>query len=173
MSAASEDNASDHRAVQLLKLLLGLALLGALFFGGWRIYRRLPTPDAVAPVVDEQHVALTIVVRAVPPVQETRVELYALDFPAIQREFVTDARPGKNFEEFLNDKLRKLVPVRVRFDANGRGVAQLGAGNWWLRGTSTASTGEVHEWRLPVTMSRRAMTIELSADNAYERTKKF
>jgi len=42
-----------------------------------------------------------------------------------------------------------------------------------LRATSASANDEVLEWRMPLVISQRAQTVELSADNAYEKTKKF
>jgi hypothetical protein len=116
---------------------------------------------------------LTIVLRDGATAGETTVELYPIDFAALQREFVVNGRPGKTIEDFLAQRLKNLVPVRASMDRNGRAVARLSEGNWWMRATSASSSGESIEWRIPVQISQRAHTIELSIDNAYERTKKF
>jgi len=161
-----------HPAIQILKLLLAIALLGALFFAGWRIYRRLPN-ESMTSRIDGSPSQVTIVLNNPAIADSTRLEIYPMDFAATQREFVINGRPGKSFEEFLAARLKTLSPTRARFDQNGHAFAQLGAGQWWLRATTTGASGELTEWRLPLTISQRAMTIELSADNAYERTKKF
>ena len=75
--------------------------------------------------------------------------------------------------DFLEQRLKNLVPVQPQMDRTGRAVAKLSEGNWWMRATSASSTGESIEWRLPVLISQRTHTIELSIDNAYERSKKF
>ena len=161
-----------HPAIRILKLLLAVALLGALFFAGWRIYRRLPHESMIAQVEGPES-QVTIVLDNPATADSTKLELYPMDFAATQREFVINGRPGKSFEEFLAARLKTLSPTRGRFDQNGRAFAQLGAGQWWLRASTTGASGELTEWRLPLTISQRAITIELSADNAYERTKKF
>jgi hypothetical protein len=161
-----------HPAMRILKLLLAIALVGALFFAGWRIYQRLPI-ESMTSRVEGPPSQVTIVLTNPAIADSTRLELYPMDFPATQREFVINGRPGKSFEEFLAARLKALSPTRARFDQNGRAVAQLGAGQWWLRATTSGASGELTEWRLPLTISQRPMTIELSVDNAYERTKKF
>lgn len=173
MSDASEGKVAEHPAVRVLQIVLAVALLAALFFAGWRIYRHLPASPQAATQVNESgpQTELTILMHGA--ADDTTVELYPIDFAAMQNEFRTSGRPGKTFEEFFNERLKKFVPVRVRFNNSGRAVAQLGAGNWWLRARSSGPNEEVNEWRLPVVISQRAVTIELSADNAYERTKKF
>ena len=161
-----------HPAIRILKLMLAIALLGGLFFAGWRIYRRLPNESMTARIEGPQS-QVTIVLNNPAIADSTRLEFYPMDFAATQREFLINGRPGGSFEEFLAARLKTLSPTRGRFDQNGRAFAQLGAGQWWLRATTTGAIGELTEWRLPLTISQRAITIELSPDNAYERTKKF
>ncbi len=161
--------------IKIVEVLLALALLGALFFAGWRIYRSLP-PDGAARIAFDEATAnseLTIVLRDGPTAGPTRVELYPIDFAAIQREFGTSSRPGKSLEDFLAQRLKNLVPIQTQTDRNGRAVAKLSEGNWWMRAISASSSGESIEWRMPVLISQRSNTIELSVDNAYERSKKF
>lgn len=161
-----------HPAIRIIQIILAFALLGALVFAGWRIYRRLPNESTVSRI-DGPPSQVTIVLQNPAIADSTRLELYPMDFVATQREFIMNGRPGRSFEEFLAARLKTLSPTRARFDQSGRAFTQLGAGQWWLRATTTGANGELTEWRLPLTISPRAMTIELSADNAYERTKKF
>ena len=161
-----------HPAIRILKLLLAIALLGALLFAGGRIYRRLPN-ESMASRIEGPQSQVTIVLNNPTIADSTRLELYPMDFAATQREFLINGRPGGSFEEFLAARLKTLSPTRARFDQSGRASVQLGAGQWWLKATTTGASGELTEWRLPLTISQRAITIELSADNAYERTKKF
>ena len=161
--------------IKIVEVALALALLGALFFAGWRIYRSLPADGAARIVFDDAaaNSELTIVVRDGNAVGPTKVELYPIDFTTIQREFALNTHPGKTMEDFLEQRLKNLVPVQPQMDRTGRAVAKLSEGNWWMRATSSSSTGESIEWRLPVLISQRTHTIELSIDNAYERSKKF
>ena len=161
-----------HSAIRVLSLLLAIALLGTLMFAGWRIYRRLPN-ESMTSRLEGPPSQVTIVLNNPAIADSTQLELYRMDFAATQREFVINGRPGRSFEEYLAARLKTLAPTRARFDQSGRAFAQLGAGQWWLRATTTGASGELTEWRLPLTISQRAMTIELSPDNAYERTKKF
>jgi hypothetical protein len=161
-----------HPAIRIVKLLLAVALLSALVFAGWRIYRRLPN-ESMTSRTEGPPSQVTVVLNNPAIADSTRLEFYPMDFAATQREFLINGRPGKSFEEFLATRLKTLSPTRARFDQNGRALTQLGAGQWWLRAATTGASGELTEWRLPLTISQRAVTIELSADNAYERTKKF
>ena len=160
--------------VKILEVVLAIALLGSLFFAGWRIYRTLPPDGAARTVFDESaaNSELTIVLRD-GPTGPTKVELYPIDFAAVQREFAMNTHPGKSLEDLLAQRLKNLVPIEPKMDRNGRAVAKLSEGNWWMRATSASTSGEAIEWRMPVLISQRAHTIELSIDNAYERSKKF
>ena len=75
--------------IKIVEVVLALALLGALFFAGWRIYRSLPADGAARIVFDDAaaNSELTIVVRDGNAVGPTKVELYPIDFTTIQREF--------------------------------------------------------------------------------------
>ena len=162
-------------AIRLIEIILALALLGSLVLAGWRVYRSLPqTIPAQVQVNDAAaNSELIIVWRDGPMDGETRVELYPIDFAAVRRDFLTNGRPGKNLDDFLAQRLKNLTPVRVRVNPSGRAVARLSEGNWWMRATSVSANGEGLEWRVPMLISQRAHMIELSKDNAYERTKKF
>ena len=164
--------------VTVIRLFLGAALVGSLFGAGWNVYRRLPEDgswvrtEAYDAKADSE---MTIILRsgsAATPVN-TRIELYPIDFAAAQRDFSAAIRPGKTFDDFLAQRMKGLVPVRAQLDGNGRAVAKLSEGNWWIRATATLTSGEKIEWRLPVKVFGRGQTIELAAENAYERTKKF
>lgn len=165
----------QNSLIRIIEVLLALALLASLFFAGWRIYRSLPADGGPQIVFNEAaaNSELTIVVRDSNTVGPTKVELYPIDFTAVQREFAQNTHPGKSMEDFLAQRLKNLVPVQPQMDRNGRAVAKLSEGNWWMRATSASATGESLEWRMPVLISQRTHTIELSKDNAYERSKKF
>jgi hypothetical protein len=164
----------DSPAIRIIEIILALALLGSLVFAGWRVYRSLPQTVPTQVQVNEAaaNSELTIVWRDGVTDGETRVELYPIDFAAMRRDFFANGRPGRNLDDFLGQRLKNLTPVRVRVNY-GRAVARLSEGNWWMRATSVSASGEAIEWRVPVLISQRAHTIELSKDNAYERAKKF
>ncbi|MGZ8845919.1 MAG: hypothetical protein ACXW3C_05595 [Pyrinomonadaceae bacterium] len=165
----------DNPAIRIIEVFLALALLGSLFFAVRRVYRSLPvtTPAQVQINDAAANSELTIFWRDGATEGETRVELYPIDFAAMRRDFLSSGRPGRNLDDFLAQRLKNLTPVRVRVNQNGRAVARLSEGNWWMRATSVSANGEAIEWRVPVLISERFHTIELSKENAYERTKKF
>jgi len=186
MSDASSSNENseskvqnDSSAVRIVEVILALALVGALFVAGWRIYRRLPAdgPDTSQRGATSQgaQTELTIVFRnnltAAAP--NFPVELYPFDLVALQREFQATPHLAKQFDDFLVRRLQGVTPVRASTDSRGRAVAMLSEGNWWLHARASLDGGETVEWRLPVNVSGSQRTVELSRENAYERTKKF
>jgi len=160
----------------IIKIILGAALVGALFIAGWNVYRRLPAAATRNETSGARaNSEMTIILRgdsAATPVN-TRVELYPIDFAAVQRDYSAAVRPGKTFDDFLAQRMKGLVPVQAQLDNNGRALARLSEGNWWLRAVATLAGGEKIEWRLPVKVFSRGQTIELTTENAYERTKTF
>jgi len=164
--------------VTIIKVFLAAALVGSLFGAGWNVYRRLPADGSWARTEVSDTSAnseVSIVLRsdsAATPVN-TRIELYPIDFAAAQRDFSAALRPGKTFDDFLAQRMKGLMPLRAQLDNNGRAVAKLSDGNWWIRATAILTSGEKIEWRLPVKVFGRGQTIELTAENAYERTKTF
>lgn len=177
MSADSESNRvpKDSPAIRVLQVILAIALLGTLAWAGSRIYRRLPPAyraPGEAPRSGTQQ-DLTIIFRTAVSAGDTTVNLYPIDFSATEREFLMSARPGKTLEDFLARRLQNIEPVSISIDASGHAVARVSEGSWWMHATSALTNGESMEWRVPLTISRNPQTIELSWDNAYERTKKF
>lgn len=165
----------DNPLIRIAKVILALGLLLGLVLAGRSVYRSLPAARSVEVQVNQAtaNSELVVVWREGIADGETRVELYPIDFAALQRDFQARLRPGKTIDDYLAQRLKNLTPVLVRVDQSGRAVARLSEGNWWMRATTVSSNGEAMEWRVPVVISERAHTIELSKDNAYERTKKF
>src|SRR5258708_3510579 len=164
------------RSMTMIKIILGAALLGALFLAGWNVYRQLPADGTRTGISDASALSeMTIILRsdsAATPAN-TRVELYPARFAAAQRDYSAAVRPGKSFDDFLAQRMKGLVPVRAQLDNSGRAVAKLSEGNWWIRATATLTGGEKIEWRVPVKVFGRGQTIELTTENAYERTQTF
>jgi hypothetical protein len=162
----------------IIRIILGAVLVGSLFLAGWNVYRRLPADGSQTRTGANDtnaHSEVIILLRsdAAATPFNTQVELYPIDFAAAQRDYSAAVRPGKSFDDFLAQRIKGLVPARAQLDNNGRAVTKLSEGNWWLRATATLSGGEKIEWRVPLKVSGRAQTIELTTENVYERTKTF
>jgi len=163
----------------IIRVILGIALVTALFIAGWNVYRRLPNdPDAGAGNISEQgQTEVTIIKYDAPELDgkgnDVVIELFPVDVEALRRDFLEQVHPGKKFEDFLVQRMRGKTPVRVQLDATGRAVIKLTQGKWWLRASSTPADNESAEWRLPVSVIGSKQTIELTKENVSERTKKF
>ena len=163
----------------ILKVILALLLLGGLLFAGWGVYRRLPNDgraDAKAAANRSgPTMELTILLSRdlATSDRSALIELYPVDLAALQRQFEAIPRAGKQFDEFLANRLKDVAPVRASTDSQGRAVANVSEGNWWLHAQTSLASGEDFEWRLPLNLSAAKNTVELSRENAYERTKKF
>jgi hypothetical protein len=169
----------QNLAASILKVILALGLVGALFFAGWRIYSRLPVSDSIVPHATAADGRPQTRLRIVlgnglsAASLNSPVELYPFDLTAVQREYQASPQLGKTFDAFLARRMRGVTPVQAPTDSGGYALASLGAGNWWLRATASLASGETFEWRLPMTVSGREQTVELTMENAYEKTKKF
>jgi hypothetical protein len=168
----------DSPAIRIVEVILALALLGSLFFAGWRVYHRLPVDQQNDPAASRNGAAqteLTIVLQndLATTISDVAVELYPVNLLALQRQFEATPHPSKQFEDFLASRLKDMTPVRASSDGKGRAVAKVSEGNWWLHARTSLHGGETLEWRLPLNVSASQRTVELTRENAYERAKKF
>ena len=165
-------------ANDIIKIVLGSALVVGLFATGWRIYHRLPGHDGrarAAETGDRAETELTIVLRlkSSPEHPTFQLALYPFDIQELQREFSADPHSGKQFDDFLAQRMRGQAPVRVQLDDEGRAIAKVAQGNWWIHARLASAEDESAEWRLPIRVAGSKQTIELTPENAYEWTKKF
>jgi len=163
----------------IIRVILGIALVTALFIAGWNVYRRLPNdPDAGAGNTREQgQTEVTIIKYDAPELNgkgnDVVIELFPIDFEALRRDFLREPHAGRKFEDFLARRMKEKTPVRAQLDTTGRATIKLAQGKWWLHASLMSPDNESMEWRLPINVAASKQTIELTADNAYERTKKF
>jgi hypothetical protein len=173
--------------VATLRVALILALVGA----GWLIYRRMPPDDAAAPhglgvAGQTRDTLLRIVVfphaggsssggdvrnSDDDATTTTPVQLYSIDVAAAQREFLDERRPGQRFEDFIVRRMGARQPIRTQLDERGQTIVYVPPGRWWIHATQGGAQEVI--WRLPVNVAGREQTVELTAANAYMRTKRF
>jgi hypothetical protein len=161
----------------IVRVILSIALIGALFLAGLRVYQHLPDDLATRvqgndPAADS---SLTIVMHneLAAASGQSRIELYPIDYAAFEKEYRAHPRPGKTLDDLLGQRMKGVAPVRAELDRNGKAIARLASGAWWLRATIVLNSGETLEWRLPLNIAGRNQSIELSTENAYERAKQF
>ncbi len=169
----------ESLAVAVVKITLGVALVGGMFGAGWNVYRRLPSDGSAAmnfAATDsraETRVTVMLSGDVTGATINSPVEIYPFDLVAAQREFQATPHLARQFDDFLLRRMHGITPVKATGDNAGRASAILSEGNWWLHATALLSDGETIEWRLPVNVAGREQTVELTMENAYERTKKF
>lgn len=161
----------------LIRILLAIVLVGSLYLAGRRIYWNLPADD-VSPRLAATEVSgakSRLIVRntIAAATLQSPVEIYRFDLEAARREFEDSPQLAKQFDEFLARRMRDVAPLKVETGRDGIATASLSAGDWWLRARAILNTGEQIEWRLPLVITNGDQTLDLSFDNAYERTKKF
>jgi hypothetical protein len=89
----------------------------------------------------------------------------------VRHEYFTERRAGKRFDDFLSERMKGRKPVTARLDPQGEASLVISPGNWWLH--ALRSGEEDIEWRLPITISGRKQTVELTSQNVYTRTRSF
>ena len=173
MSNAAESGSSFLLLV--LRVLLTIALIGALLYAGWRIYRRLPAENPNQTVFADGRArhALRLVVRnrIAGATLRSPLEFFHFNLAAARREYEASPRLARQFDDFLMRRMHDVTPVKAEVEGGGYAVAQLWAGDWWLRAHAISSSGEEIEWRLPIALNDRDQAVDLSFENAYERTK--
>src|SRR5215813_3239448 len=169
-----QDAAPSSFLLLVVRVLLAVALLAALFYAGHKIYERLPadsssvTSEYSAPLSGTRIVVRNTIRNAT---LRSPVELYHVDLAGLRREYDESPRLAKQFDDFLARRMHDLVPVKAEVKNDGVASTLLSQGDWWLRAVAQLDTGEEIEWRLPLTISARDQAIELSYENSYERTK--
>jgi hypothetical protein len=159
--------------VNALRVALVAALLGA----GWAVYRKLPQDESGAARTGRasKQTLVRIVLRREgvgdAGVADTAVEVYSVDVAAARREFDDERRYGQRFEDFVTRRMGARQPVSAKLNADGQALVALSPGRWWVHAT-LAGANEL-TWRLPVNVSGREQTVELTPSNAYTRAKSF
>lgn len=171
---------THNSARNFVATLMRVALVAALVAAVWGIYRRLPHDEGtVFGVRDEQHGRATLLhirMRASDlsfPVsaEKLSIQLYPISMMAARSEFDSERRPGQRFEDFVTRLMGDRQPLTAELDARGETALAVPPGKWWVHAT-VSGTREL-TWRLPVNVSGREMTVELTPKNAYTLAKKF
>ena len=169
----SEGHGITHR---IAAIILRFALVATLGAAVWGLYSRLPEggrPQASATRratllrlrVRTGEVGLPVSAKKIP------VQLFPINMAAARNEFDSERRPGQRFEEFATRLMGGRQPLSVELDEHGEGVVEVAPGRWWVH--ATVEGDRELTWRLPVNVSGREKTVELTKENAYLRAKMF
>jgi len=158
---------------------LRVALVAALGAAVWGVYRRLPEGERPAGRAAQGRQRATLVRLRLrreevgSPVSAKRipVQLYPINMAAARNEFDSERRPGQRFEEFATRLMGGRQPLSVELDEHGEGSVEVAPGKWWVH--ATVEGDRELTWRLPVNVSGREKTVELTKENAYLRAKMF
>ena len=159
---------------RLLTIGLRAALIISLIASGWLIYFRIPYAPQEQIATTQGETTLQIVLRGSnlnAGALDIPVELYPIDIVAVRHEYFTERRAGKRFDDFLSERMKGRTPVSARLDKQGQTSVELNPGSWWLHALLAGE--EELEWRLPLTVTGKKQTIELTAENVYTRTRSF
>lgn len=162
-------------AYHLLALGLRLALVLALIFAGLSIYRRLPGDEMMGGTGGTEQTALLIVLQpnrtGGTTAADIIVKLYPIDPAAVQREYLSERRPGVRFDDFLARRMNGKSTIEAKLDERGQTTVMVTEGRWWLHAIMPGT--ESVEWRLPLNIAGVRQTVELTPDNAYAHMKSF
>jgi hypothetical protein len=160
---------------RLVTLVLQGALVVGLFSAGWLIYQQLPASVANTSTETAKETTVRLIMR---PASEFSgvalnipVEFYPVDIVAVRHEYFIERRAGKRFDDFLNERMNGRAPITAQLDPQGNAVVAVPPGNWWIH--AVLAGDEDLEWRLPIQVTGPGLTIELTPQNAYARTKSF
>jgi hypothetical protein len=160
---------------RLTTLLLRTGLIGALLVSGWAIYSKLPHQSSTEPLPPNGETILLVVLRPATSMQpaalEIPIELYPVDIVSVRDEYFTERRAGKRFDDFMNERMKGRNTVTAKLDQQGQASVLINPGNWWLH--ALLSGEEQLEWRLPIKVSGRRQTVELTSQNVYTRARSF
>src|SRR5713101_5166142 len=113
--------AKEGLAVAVVKIVLGVALVGGMFGAGWNVYRRLPGDGAamnLAATDSRAETKLTVVLRndITGAMINSPVEIYPFDLVAAQREFQATPHLARQFDDFLLRRMHGITPVKATTD---------------------------------------------------------
>jgi hypothetical protein len=159
--------------------LAGVALVAALGGAVLSVYRRLPEDEHTSsrpPGLVRRTTVLRLRLRREGvgfPVSAKRVpvQLYPINMAAARSEFDSEPRPGLRFEEFATRLMGGRQKIDGELDEAGEAALNVPPGKWWIH--AELDGDRELTWRLPVEISGREKTVELTKENAYLRAKRF
>jgi hypothetical protein len=169
----SDGHGITHR---IAAAVLRVALVATLAAAVWGLYRRLPEDGHSQAAASRRTTLLRLRLRTEEvglPVSAKKipVQLFPINMAAARSEFDSERRPGQRFEEFATRLMGGRQPLSVELDERGEGLVEVAPGKWWVH--ATVEGDRELTWRLPVNVSGREKTVELTKENAYLRAKMF
>ena len=164
---------------RLVAAVAGLALVASLVAAVWGVYARLPHDGRSVVGASETGAGATLLrirlrrdeIGFTVSDEKVSVQLFPINMAAARNEFDSEHRPGQRFEDFANRMMGDRQPLSADLDARGEASLAVPPGRWWIH--ATVNGERELTWRLPVNVSGREKSVELTPDNAYTRAKKF
>ena len=174
----STGNRQDKLAYGIITGVLRVALVLALVWAAWSIYKHLPQDSSASGAGAGRAASQTALqIRLRPSVEDAGaaldvpVELMPVDVAAVQREYLSEPTGGVRFEEFLKRHMEGRKSIKANLDKSGQATLMVAPGRWWIH-TAISGTDNI-EWRLPVNVGGQQQTVELKPENAYTRARSF
>src|SRR5260370_35000656 len=114
-------------AVAIVKIILGVALVGGIFGAGWNVYRRLPgdgaAPMNFAATDSRAETQLTVMVRGdiTGATMDSRIEIYPFDLVAAQLDLQATPHLSNRFADFLLLRVLGITPGKQATSNAARG----------------------------------------------------
>jgi hypothetical protein len=164
---------------RVLVVLAGAALVASLFGAVWAVYRRLPEDERTASRAGRGGQRTTLLhlrlrregVGFPVSAKKVPVQLFPIDMTTARNEYDSERRPGQRFEDFAERLMGGRPKIEAELDEGGEAALEVPPGRWWIH--ATVNGDRELTWRLPVNVSGREKSVELTPDNAYTRAKKF
>jgi hypothetical protein len=169
----------QSKGVRIAAMAARAGLVLALVAAVWGVYRRMPRlgggEGGAAGAAREQRGATSLHVRlrrpAPAPPERIPIRLFPINMTAARNEFDSERRPGVRFEDFVTRQAGWRPPITAELDERGETVVVVPPGRWWVH-AELPGEREI-SWRLPVNVSGREKTVELTEENAYAKAKRF
>jgi len=161
--------------LQILTLVLRTGLLIALLSAGWLVYVKMPHRQAANTRNSNGETTLQIVLEQSFQMQglplNIPVEISPVDIVAVRREYFTERRAGKRWDEFFNERTNGRHKISTQLDKQGQASVVITRGTWWIH--AMLAGDEDLEWRLPISVGEERQTVQLTAQNVYARSRNF
>ncbi|MBV9927710.1 MAG: hypothetical protein JOZ96_22010 [Acidobacteria bacterium] len=164
---------------KVLVVLAGVTLVATLGWAVLSVYRRLPEDERTSSRLRglAQHTTLLRLrlrregVGFPVSAKRVSVQLYPINMAAARSEYDSEQRPGQRFAEFAKRLMGGRERIDGELDEAGEAALNVPPGKWWVH-VELDGDREL-TWRLPVEVSGREKTVELTKENAYLRAKRF
>jgi hypothetical protein len=162
---------SARIGIPVLQAALVLGVIAPFWWQLWRLPpgRSTGVEPAAAETLLTVRVRIGVTDRAT--LQNLPVELYPIDVSSVYDEFAEKHPHGVSFQDFLQRKLNGGETIKIKLDETGGAALMVPQGRWWLYATMGGPVSV--QWRLPLNVSGRRQSVDLTTANEYMRSESF